>query len=394
MDWSLYEIPLIDHHCHQIVDSRHQADVETLLRVTSEASSAYHRQDLADRLVWHAILDVVRRQIGYREVDETCLANILSAQNYTHYCRTLFQNARYEALYVDTGYQPEGAASLESFAALSGARIRPVLRLERMAEEEWMPGLSFSQWWEAVQHRIQCARRSGFIGAKSIAAYRCGLAVHPVSKEEAVLGYDEWTAAATERVLRERASDAVEVSQKPPRLTDERLINYLLWNAAPILARQELPLQFHVGYGDPDTHLLKGNPLLLRDFIETFTPKGLSIMLLHTYPYHREAGYLASVYNCVFFDVSLILPLGLSGARRVLGEALELAPYSRFLFASDAHTRPELFALAAAVFRDALHFHLNDPLVMRYASPSTRERWARMVLHDNALKLYEADREW
>lgn len=388
MDWSLNEIPLIDHHCHQIVDSRCQEDVETLLRVTSEASSAYHRKDLMDRIVWHAILDVVRRHIGYRAVDETSLVNTLRAQDYTHYCRILFQNARYEALYVDTGYQPEGAASLQLFAELSGARILSVLRLERLAEEEWRPGLSFSQWWEAVEQRIRDARKCGFIGAKSIAAYRCGLAVHPVSMEEAACGYREWTTASTERVLRAREDGSVE-SHKLPRLTDKRLINYLLWNAGSLLAQQALPLQFHVGYGDPDINLLKANPLLLRDFIESFTPRGLSIILLHTYPYHREAGYLASVYNGVFFDVSLILPLGLSGARRVLCEALELAPYSRFLFASDAHTRPELFALAAEVFRDALHFHLNDPLVVRYSTASTREKWARMVLHDNALDLYE-----
>jgi predicted TIM-barrel fold metal-dependent hydrolase len=389
--WSLDEIPLIDHHCHQIVDAHHQADVETLLRITSEAPAGYHRQDLTDRLVWHAILDVVRRHTGYKAEDEACLADILRQQDYADYCRGLFQDAGYEALYIDTGYQPKGAASLESFADLSGARIRPVLRLERMAEEEWRPGLSFSDWWEAVEHRIEGARASGFIGAKSIAAYRCGLAVRPVSKEEAEVAYDEWMAAKTGRVPIERASDSPEFSQKPLRLTDERLIYYLLWNAAPMLAQQGLPLQFHVGYGDPDTHLLKGNPLLLRDFIETFTPQGLSITLLHTYPYHREAGYLASVYNGVYFDVSLILPLGLSGARRVLCEALELSPYSRFLFASDAHTRPELFALAAEVFRDALHHHLNDPLVMRCTSASTRERWARMVLHDNALQLYVAD---
>lgn len=89
------------------------------------------------------------------------------------------------------------------------------------------------------------------------------------------------------------------------------------------------------------------------------------------------------------FDTSLIIPLGLSSARRVLGEALELAPYSRYLFASDAHTRPEMFALAAEVFRDAFDTHLNDPaVVVQYAGYEMREHWANLVCKENAEKLY------
>ena len=89
------------------------------------------------------------------------------------------------------------------------------------------------------------------------------------------------------------------------------------------------------------TDLTQGNPFLLRGYFEKYINEGLRVVLLHTYPFHREAGYLASVYPGVYFDVSMAVPLTASGAPRIIAEALELAPVSRFLFASDAHSRPK-----------------------------------------------------
>ena len=58
------------------------------------------------------------------------------------------------------------------------------------------------------------------------------------------------------------------------------------------------PLQFHVGLGDRDCDLHRTNPMLLLDFLRHSgqTP----VVLLHCYPYEREAGYLASAFNNVY----------------------------------------------------------------------------------------------
>ena len=63
------------------------------------------------------------------------------------------------------------------------------------------------------------------------------------------------------------------------------------------------PLQFHVGFGDRDCDLHKANPLYLLDFLRQSgdTP----IVLLHCYPYEREAGYLAQAFNNVYLDGGL-----------------------------------------------------------------------------------------
>src|SRR5205814_7578670 len=67
-----------------------------------------------------------------------------------------------------------------------------------------------------------------------------------------------------------------------------------------------LPVQVHCGFGDPDLHLARADPSHLKPLVERFaeTP----FVLLHCYPFVREAGWLAHVYRNVHFDVSLAIP--------------------------------------------------------------------------------------
>ena len=364
------DIPLVDHHCHSIVDASRKADVEAMLRITSEAPGAYPIRDLQQRMAWHAQLEIVRRFTGQPVHTMADVAEVMEQLNYGDYCQRLFKAGGYGELYVDTGFAPASAPTLADLSELTGTQTFAILRLEKLAEELYQPHRPFDDWWHALSHEVLQARKKGYIGAKSIAAYRCGLQLHPVRVDDAKVAYAQW----------QKSGDK--------RLSHPELINYLVWESAPALARQSLPLQFHTGYGDPDTNLLLGNPLLLRDFIEAFTPTGLAVVLLHTYPYHREAGFLASVYDGVYFDTSLINPLGPAATRRVVAEALELTPYSRYMFASDAHSRPEMFFLAAELFKDAFSLHLDDPLVTRYTSAEARESFARQVLADNARRIY------
>jgi uncharacterized protein len=98
-------------------------------------------------------------------------------------------------------------------------------------------------------------------------------------------------------------------------------------------------------------------------------------VLLHCYPFVREAGWLAHVYGNVFFDLSLTIP-HVSRPVEALHEALELAPISKLLYASDAARTPELYFVAATTWRDALAEVLDD------------EADARLVLGENARALY------
>jgi predicted TIM-barrel fold metal-dependent hydrolase len=87
------------------------------------------------------------------------------------------------------------------------------------------------------------------------------------------------------------------------------------------------------------------------------------------------------VYANVWLDLSLTIPhvARPAGAMR---EALELAPVSKLLYASDAARTPELYYLAAKGWRETLAEVLPELV------DDEAEQAGRMILRENALAVY------
>lgn len=362
-------VSLWDHHCHALLSETWKTDLERMARALTEAPSTYPLDDIHHGVVFHQALEVAAQHLQVPN-QVASIEEGLAAVDYPAYCRQLFEEAGYACLLVDTGYTPLGAWSLDDMREGLGIPVLKILRLETLAEQHLKDSKDFDDWIQRYTTAVSRAREQGYVGAKSIVAYRSGLHVVPVKASVARDGFV---------AMRQRGET---------RLMDPTLLNYLLYLATPILMEQKLPLQFHTGFGDPDTDLLKGNPLLLRSYIEAFVPQGHRIALLHTYPYHREAGYLASVYPGVYADVSLALPLAASGATRILEELLELTPLSRLLFASDSHSRPESYFLAAQFFKEGMNAFFDRAAARHRVLPSVVETWVHAVSRGNVETLY------
>jgi hypothetical protein len=274
------------------------------------------------------------------------------------------------ALCVDTGYVPEPITSPAELGDLAGATAHEIVRLERVAEDVAAAGAGAAGFADAVRSAL-ASRTAGAVGVKSIAAYRTGLdlgAERPADSEVATAA-GRWLADA---------------HPGTPRLADETLQRFLVWCGVDL----RLPVQFHVGYGDSDVDLHRCNPLLLTPLLRAIEPTGVPVMLLHNYPYHREAGYLAQVFPHVYVDAGLATHNLGARAPALLAEALELAPYGKFLYSSDAFGLPELYYLGAALFRSALSAFLRSGLEEDLYTEPTAARLARMLCADNAKRAY------
>lgn len=362
-------VPLWDHHCHALVSSRRRQDMEQFIRCLTEAPSSYPLDDIRHTLVFQDALRVAG-DFFQVEASESEVYRALETVDYERYCRTLFHEAGFKRLLVDTGYAPEDAWTPTELARVLDLPVQAILRLETAAERHLATSNRFDEWIERYLAEVSKARENGYVAAKTIIAYRSGLRTFPVARE-----------VAEERFYTMKR-------QGERRLTDQSLLNFLLYRVTPRLIEQALPLQFHTGYGDRDTDLIEGNPLLLRAYLETFMPKGHQVVLLHTYPYHREAGYLASVYPALYVDVSLALPLAASGGVRIVQELLELAPLSRVLFASDSHSRPESFFLGAELWKAGVNRFLDEGVQVHRVRPEVAESWAQMIGWENCRRLY------
>lgn len=114
----------------------------------------------------------------------------------------------------------------------------------------------------------------------------------------------------------------------------------------------------------------------------------MPVMLLHNYPYHREAGYLAQVFPAVYADLGLVTHNTGSRASAVLAEALELVPLRKFLYSSDAFGLPELYYLGALLFRRGLSDFLRARLDADDITYDDAERISRLIATENAARAY------
>ena len=272
-------------------------------------------------------------------------------------------------LLVDTGFTAPGSVSLEALGELAGAEVREIVRLETVAAELAASGCTAAGFGDAYRELLW-RRSADAVGLKSIVAYRYGLDFEPTRPSPAEV------AAAAGRWLREAEAGG------QLRLTDPVLLRHLLWSGVD----RGLPVQLHTGFGDPDLDLRRANPLLARDFLAAC---GAPVVLLHCYPYHRQAGYLAHAYPNVYFDVGLAANYVGARAAAVLAESLELAPFGKVLYSSDAYGLPELVYLGARLWRQAMAEVLGGWVNAGHWTQADAIRVAGLIGYGNSARLYQ-----
>ncbi len=272
---------------------------------------------------------------------------------------------------VETGYRGDELLSPAEMAEASGSAASEVVRLESVAEELAAAGVGADEFAERYAERL-AERSAAAVGLKTVVAYRYGLDVDPARPAPA-----EVRAAAASWLRTVDAGAA-------PRLADPVLLRHVIWAGMD----RGLPLQVHTGFGDPDLRLDRADPLRLTPLVEAVEPTGVPLLLLHCYPFHRHAAYLAHAYPHVYLDVGLAVPHVGAAARTVVAESMELAPFGKILYSSDAFGLAELHHLGATLWRQAI----GDVLVERVASGDWAEadaaRVATMVGSGNALRVY------
>lgn len=363
----LADVPVIDGHAHPLLPPE-AAAAQPFARYFTEA----HDAESIGRHAPHALsyrwaLQELAGLLGCAATEAAVTAARAALPFGDYLCR-LLTDAGVAAVLMDDGYPREGALPARVLAEAAGVRVHRLLRLERLAEDLIPTCADLDDLHAALIAALERAAPE-LVGLKSIVAYRAGLIIGRVDRGEAARALDQvrtdWGAT-------------------PGRLMAKPLLDELLLTAADWAAARGLPLQLHTGFGDRDIDLRLANPLHLRQQLEQGVLARLPVVLLHaSYPFVREAAYLAGVYPNVFVDISLATPL-LAGPAltRVLEELLALAPVTKVLYGSDAWGVPEWFWLAARAARRALAAALAW-------LPVDEARWAaRRLLHDNAVQLY------
>jgi predicted TIM-barrel fold metal-dependent hydrolase len=325
---------------------------------------------------------------GCPRTAEAVLASRREAvRDFAVHVRQLLGDVRCSSMIVDMGH-PTGV-DLDAFEALTGVDVYGIFRIEPLIAELWDQQNSLAGLVEAYSDALgQAGADPKVVGYKSIIAYRTGLAVEPVSETAA--------SAAFDRLKRSGAADGLLRRVQVPRemVADVKSVrDHLLWRAFELSLDLDLAFQIHTGWGDQDIDIRSASPGLLADVLRDSRLRHLRIVLLHgAYPFYEEAAYLTNIFPNVYLDLSLLNPfLGL-GVHRVVQSILDLAPFTKVLFASDAYGCPELQWVAARRGRAVLAAVIAEAIAGGILDPATGLIAARCILAGNARDVYRLPR--
>ena len=373
----LSTLPIIDAHAHPLVVEGGAPDTADLIRPLTEA----RREAQAEAASCVSVGAAIRELAGFFGVSSDVGAVVTAAraaregdEGRADLTRRILAQARIEALVIDDGYPPANALPLDLPAMgeeCGDVAIHRALRIERVAERLIAKEKTFDGFRHALQKELTGLRDRGIVSLKSIIGYRGGLEVEPRADID-----------AAKTAFEDRPKRLDGLAARP-------LLDWLFHEALAACAREDVPLQIHAGFGDRDIDLRTADPSALKPLLDTGAAADARIVILHAaYPHVAQAAWLATVFEEVWVDFSLVtLQLG-PILENVLQTLLAGAPARKVVYGSDASLLPEAFWVAAAQTRRALGHVLDGWIDRGVLDREAARALAEDLLAGNARRLY------
>ena len=371
----LTTIPVVDNHCHSVLSNQHMEPLHFRRYFTEGTASSLAEKHIHNTVYYLWMLRQMATFYGCQNTEEDILAarNNLDADTLIE---RLYRAANIDTLILDPAFPPpEGCYTPERLGQLGHCRIAKMLRLETLMQRLVVQYGDFDEMVERYSLELSDVRVHGYCALKSIVAYRAGLNIAEWNKDQAVASFVE-------------ARSAIRNGQV--RIVHKPLIDYLLHIAFRHASEQELPVQFHTGYGDNDTDMRLGNPLHLRDVLERSDYQAMQVVLLHeSYPYSQLGAYLATIYPHVYFDLSYAIPfLDKLEMLAFTRQALSVAPASKLMYSSDGTNVPETQWAGAIRGRSIIGQVLSEMIEADEIDEEQAYSIAQLILHDTAYSVY------
>ncbi|KAE9570669.1 hypothetical protein CGMCC3_g13253 [Colletotrichum fructicola] len=389
--------PIIDNHAHPLLDLE-AIGRYPLLSITTEAhGDAIHASltSLAHLRAVKQLAKVLRCEPSWEAV-----VNAIEAKRIEDYDAWVEECLNgIESVLVDDGLDGENAVyPYTYFSSLTRSPAKRIVRIEKIAADifnEHLPvdegtartaedsNAVFDKALKAFDSSIlEAIADPEVVGFKSVICYRTGLAI-PRKPDAA------FARKAFEGIY---ATHTKGTDNAFTRVNHPGLNEYLVHRLACLIRNTEgsgkKPIQFHTGLGDNDITLTSASPAHLQEFIRQYPT--VPIVLLHaSYPYTREAGYLACVYANVYADIGEIFPfLSRDGQETALRQILELCPWSKIIWSTDGHWFPETYLLAVLQVKEVMEKVLCEYARKGHMTWREATQLVKDVLFNNSNHIY------
>jgi len=375
MNQSLQEIaatiPLTDNHCHGVIRGNVERDV---FEITATESDWPEPNGMT---IFDSPVGIMMRAecANLLDLPRHCSPDDYFNRRYElgqdEVSRRLVPTTGISTFIVDSGFKSSNVLLPSEMQELvPGSRAYEIVRLETVAEH--MAAGTTAKTFIADYAGALATAAKDAIGFKSIMAYRFGLDFNPARPTSA-----EVEAAAGEWLRSNQQRGKI-------RMDHPVLLRHILWEAVDY----KMAIQFHVGYGDSDIVMHRCDPTQMTEFLRMTVDSGTSIMLLHCYPFTREAGYLAQVYPHVYLDTGASAHWTGLSSPTIVSHSVEMAPMSKVLFSSDAFGLPELYYVGTLVWRRAMGEILNRWVQSDGLGYDDAVKYLNWMANDNARRAY------
>ncbi|KAH0728126.1 hypothetical protein KY284_003991 [Solanum tuberosum] len=320
-------VEMVDAHAHNIVA------LDSNVPFLSCFSESIGAKTLSDT---HNSVDF---QVNLNEICELYGSNLsLDAVEESRRCLGLeasaavcFKAARIVILLIDDGIKLDKKLDIKWHESLVQT-VGRVLQVEHVAENILEKGSDGKLW--TLSSFMETFTKELNSYPLNIIAHRSGLAINTkVTQKEAEEGLNDILSA-----------------RKPVRISNKSFSDYIFMHALEVAQNFNLPMQIDTSLEEKDLDLRPGNPLNLRNLLEDKRFTKNRLVLLHaSFPFLKEASYLASVYPQVYLDFGLRIPkLNFHGLVSSVKEILDLAPINKVMFNSSGIAFAEMFYLGIA----------------------------------------------
>jgi uncharacterized protein len=378
--------PVVDNHCHVLEPEKRTLEPVELAREFFHGMADLPTPGVSKAKLWGAS-EELQRHFTHMGVVRTAVCQLARlfgcpaeletvtaernrrtrSSGLAGYAKLLYDDAGIVASVMDSGLPLNDPA----FALTPGRKLR-LFQMDPLVRTLLAACGSYPEMLRLFQERVESAvRDDGFVGIKSHVGELVGLGAPPVAADEAARLFPG-----------AKAGDA----QSFQRL-------YLAVWLATLLQCQDLqiPLHIHTGFtgGLWSGPIADTDPFLLVPVLRQPRFLATRLVLLHAgYPWIQHAGAMAHAFPHVWVDIGWTTPWISLRIVECYRELVAMAPLSKLMVGSGGHGSPEIAWLAAKTAKIALGEVLSDAVRLGLMAPPDAERTGRMILFDNAARLY------
>jgi uncharacterized protein len=247
-------------------------------------------------------------------------------------------------------------------------------KIEQMAREHNTSINSLDDLNATLRRHFVTAVRSGLTAIKNSSAYYRSLYYEDVSHERAEEAFRQVMATG-------------DIPLDPE--TAKPLADYMMHRILDLAQEFKKPVQIHTGLQAGDgNYIMNSNPALLANLFLKY--RDVKFAIFHGgYPYGGEFGSLAKNFRNVYIDLCWLYIISPSYSERYLHEWLETVPANKILAFGGDYENVENVYGHLLFAREIIGNVLIEKVKSRYFTEEEALKVARMILHDNAVSLFD-----